>query len=212
MPARSAQAPVSKGASSEGPAPVLPPPKGTPIASAQLESHAPDAFAGFAADGPAEPHDTPLPNGGQVTAVRRTYTHGAQKLQLELSDLLHAPALGELVVSQQGEARKTERVEFRGIEINGYPALVQKHSSSQTGIINMLINGRFLANVKVSPVDTAESAIEIAKALPIAELAKLAPKAALPEMADSTEGAPGEPEARKSEAANIDPPAGAAAR
>jgi hypothetical protein len=171
------------------------------VPSEQLELHAPDALAGFTANGDAELHDTPLPNGGQMTAVRRTYVRGAQKLQLELSDPLHVPALREAVMGQQGQARTTKQVESRGIEINGHPALVQRRSASRTAIVNMLINGRFLANVKVSPVDSTDPAIEVANALPVAEIAKLAPTAALPEKSESAKSVPGKTDAPDDKAA-----------
>jgi hypothetical protein len=153
----------------------MPPPEGTPLTTEQLQAYTPETLAGYVASGEPEPRSTALPNGGQLPAVRRTYARGEHKLQFELSDSLHAPGVRQLVASQQGQTRKTKQVDFRATEINGYPSIVQWHSTTRIAIVNMVIGGRFLATVKVSPVDAAEPAIEVANALPVAAIAKLGP-------------------------------------
>jgi hypothetical protein len=175
--------------SHEGPAPVMAPPEGTPLASDRLQPYAADSLAGYTASGAAELRNAPLPNGGQVPAVRRTYERGSQKLQLEINDSLHTPAIRQLITNQQGEARKTPEMDYRGTEINGHPAIVQWSSTTETAMVNVLIDDRFLVSVKVSPVETVEPAVEVANALPVAEIAKLAQPIAPPGKAD-TEDAP----------------------
>jgi hypothetical protein len=185
------QTQVAEVANSEGPAPQLPPPEGTPLSAERLERFVPDRLAGFASAGQVERLDNPLPNGGQLPAVRRSYARAGQKLQLELSDLLHAPGMGELVTSQQGSTRTTKQVDFRGATINGFPAIVQWHSATRIGMVNMLVNGRFLASIQVSPADSAEAAVEAAGALPAREIAQLAPPLVAPAEPTGTNDAPG---------------------
>jgi hypothetical protein len=213
-PARSAQGVVAEVASTshEGPAPVMAPPEGTPLASNRLQPYATDVLAGYAASGAAELRSSPLPNGGQVPAVRRTYERGPQKLQLEINDSLHTPAIRQLITNQQGQARKTPEMDYRGTEVNGHPAIVQWSSTTQTAMVNVLIANRFLASVKVSPVETAEPAVEVANALPVAEIAKLAQPIAPPGK-PGTEDAPAKPgDVAQHEAATPAAPAQPAAR
>jgi hypothetical protein len=139
----------------------------------------PDTFAGFVAEGAAELRDMPLPNGGKMTGVRRTYRRGPQSLELELTDALHAPAVTQLITARQGAERKTDKSEFRGASVGGNPAIVQWTAPS-TAIVNMLVAGRFLANFKISPVESAELALTAAGSLPVAEIVKLAGTTAAP--------------------------------
>jgi len=203
-PVRSTQGKVAEVAitSHEGPAPVMAPPEGTPVTSERLQPFASDSLAGYAASGAVDLRNTALPNGGEVPAARRTYKRGSQKLQLEINDSLHTPAIRQLISSQQGQTRKTAQMDYRGTEINGHPAIVQWSSATETAMVNMLIDGRFLASVKVSQVETVEPAIEVANALPVAEIAKLARSIELPQKPGATGVPPQQAEAAEDEAAS----------
>jgi hypothetical protein len=165
---------------SEGEPPSLPAPEGTPVPTERLATQAPDAIAGFAASGPAEHRGTPLPNGGQVPLIQRDYARDVFKLRLDISDALQAPSLRQLVTSRQGQERKAAGVDFRGMLVAGQPAIVQWHETNRTAVVNMVIEGRFMANVKVSPAENAELALEVANALPVAAIAALAAPGAGP--------------------------------
>jgi hypothetical protein len=179
-PARSAQppssespAPFSELVTSEGPPLKLPAAEGTPVSPERLASLAPDAIAGFAARGPAVPRSTPLPNGGQLPLARRNYARDVFTLQLDFSDALHAPNFRQLITSRQGQVRKAAGVDFRGTLVAGQPAIVQWHEANRTAVVNMVIEGRFMAHVKVSPAESAELALEVANALPVAAVGAL---------------------------------------
>ena len=158
----------------EGALPELPAPQGTPLAADDLAPLAPSVLAGFTASGPAERRSTPLPNGGELTAVRRAYTRDDTKLQLELTDSLHAPAVRKLITSQQGQVRKAARVDFRGMAVEGHPAIVQFQEKTRTATVSLVVGDRLTVNLRVSPASSAEPALEAARALPFAELARLA--------------------------------------
>src|SRR5688572_2529189 len=110
-PARASQT-STPAAPSEPPPSNLPPPEGTPLEPEALMKFAPDALAGFTANGPAEPKKAQLPNGGTLVWLHRQYHRGEQKLQLEVSDSLHAPGVREVVLAQQGQQRKTANSEI----------------------------------------------------------------------------------------------------
>jgi hypothetical protein len=194
-PQRNAQRNTSSATHGEGAGIRLPPPEGTPVAAEDLVTYAPEAFFGFTATEPVQRRNSPLPNGGTLTSVRRSYKRDEQTLQLEVTDTQHALAVRELVTQQQGQDRKSEQSEFKGTTVAGHPALVQWHGSNDTAIVNMLVGDRFMVNVKVSPVESPETAVGAASALPVAELVKLA-GAADPPPADEAapaaepEGAP----------------------
>jgi hypothetical protein len=147
----------------------------------------PDTFAGFVADGAPALRDVPLPNGGKMTGVRRSYRRGQQSLELELSDTLHAPAVSQLIASQQGAERKAGKSEFRGASVGGHPAIVQ-WTAPGTAIVNMVVGGRFLANFRISPVESIGPALAAAESLPVSQIVKLAgPAAAAPAQPVSAE-------------------------
>lgn len=179
-PERSAQ--IERTGPGEAARPVLPPPEGTPVDPEVLRPFAPEQIAGFASQQPVQTRATPLPNGGKLPGVRRSYRRDGLTLQVDITDSLHAATVRELVLSQQGQQRKTERSEFEGTAVAGYPALVQWHAPTRTGIVNMVVGDRFMVNVKASDADGIEPALAVAKALPLSALAELA---AQPDPADA---------------------------
>jgi len=156
---------------------LLPPPSGTPLPPATFVPLVPDNVAGFSADGPAEPRSVPLANGGEMTAVRRTYKRGDESLRVEVSDALHAPLLGKLVLDKQGTKQANDRSLFAGKAIDGQPAIVQWQAANQTALANVLIAGRLLLNVQVTPAKSAKVAVDVAHGLPLSQLAALVPMA-----------------------------------
>jgi hypothetical protein len=154
--------------------PNLPPPEGTPVEPKVLERFAPESLPGeFTADGDAQRRSSPLPNGGTLPGIRRTYRRATQKLTLDITDSLHAASLRELVIAQQGQERKTARSEFKGASVAGQPALIQFHQPTETAIVNMVVGDRYMLNIKVSPVDSAQPALAAAAGLALSDLAQV---------------------------------------
>jgi len=154
--------------------PALPPPSGTPLPADSLQQKLPDTLAGASPTGPATLHRLPLANGGVMTMVRRTYKQDGREIEVDLGDALHAPVPRQLVVSQQGTARRSEQSIFLGESVNGQPALVQWHGPSKTALAHLVIADRFLVNLRVSPADDEKPARDAAKALPLDALAAFA--------------------------------------
>lgn len=151
-----------------------PKPAGTPLPPESLQQHLPESLAGAAPTGPATLHNLALTNGGVMSMVRRTYKQGEREIELELADALQAPVPRQLVVSQQGVARRSKQSAFLGEAIDGQPALVQWHGPSRTALAHVVIADRFLANLRVSPANDEQPARAAAHALPIAELVAFA--------------------------------------
>lgn len=160
----------------EGP-PRQPPslPGGQPLSGEVFRKFAPDNIAGYVAEGPGEVLSAPLANGGTLTTFSRNYKRGTKTLRLEYSDGLHAPLLAKVIEQQQGVSRKTDLNEFNGTKVSGHPAVLQFQSNSRTAYANVLIAGRLLLNARVIPADDIQAAVEVAAALPLADVAALVP-------------------------------------
>jgi hypothetical protein len=184
-----------------------PKPSGTPLPAASLQHHLPESLAGAAPTGPATLHSLPLANGGVMSIVRRTYKQGERETELELGDALHAAVPRQLIVSQQGVARRSEQSIFLGEAIDGQPALVQWHGPSRTALAHIVVADRFLVNLRVSPASDEQPARAAAHALPIAALvafARAQPATGEPTTAEPSKATPSAPsasEATKAEAA-----------
>jgi hypothetical protein len=179
-PARRAQQPVpdepaKAAAPTEGPDPqrALELPEGTPVETELLQRFAPDSIGDWKARAPVEAQTMPLGNGGALTRIHRGYARGEQRLELEISDTLHAPALRKMVESQQGLERSTGKKSFRGMSIGGQAALVQWFGANHLALVNVLVRSRILVNLKVTPADDAEDAVKIAGTLPFEKLGDL---------------------------------------
>ena len=213
-PAKRAQQPLpdqpaTPATSTEGTDPrrALELPEGTPIDTDLLQRFAPDSIADWKARAPVDAQTMPLGNGGALTRVHRGYARGEQRLELEISDTLHAPALRKMVESQQGLERSTGKKSFRGMPIAGQPALVQWFGANHLALVNVLVRSRILVNIKVTPADDVEDTVKIAGTLPLEKIGDLI---------DNEDGAgeptapaePGAPTQQRPPAKLATPPAG----
>jgi hypothetical protein len=163
-------------------APAAPAAPKSTVAAERLRAFFPDTIAGFTAPEPAKPQTMPLNHGvGTWTITRRTYEQGPKTLIVEVSDVLHAGAMSQLVQSQQGAKRSNENQTFRGEPVAGFPALIQWNKREKMAGAAVLVAGRVLVTVKVDPTENDEPAVAIASSLPLDQFAKLVIAAAAEE-------------------------------
>lgn len=195
------------------PLPPPEPPPGTPLSGDVFAADIPASVAGFTATGPGEATSAPLANGGMLTKFKRSYKRGAQTLELELSDSLHAPLVPKVIEQQQGTERKTDSSELVGTAIGGQPSVLMFQSAARTATASVLLGSRVLLNVHIYPVDDLQSAVEVAAALPLDALAAKVPQpdagTALP--AEAEEPAAAKPAERTPKPRKAKPAPGAGA-
>jgi hypothetical protein len=164
------------------PAPAAPAAPKSTVAGERLRAFFPNTIAGFTAPEPAKAQVMPLNHGvGTWTITRRTYEQGPKTLILEVSDVLHAGTMSQLVASQQGAKRSNENQTFRGEPVAGFPALIQWNKREKMAGVAMLVQDRVLVTVKVDPTENDEPAVAIASSLPLDQFAKLVIAAAAEE-------------------------------
>ncbi len=183
---------------------AMPVPPGDLIATDKMGAFLPDELAGFTSTLAFEARETPIPNGGTLHVARREYAKGDLRLQVEITDSLHAPAIAKLVEHQHTSDRPV-RARIKPRVIRGRPALSQHHVDTKTAIVNVLVRKRLLINVKVLQTDKLDDALAVADAIDYEGLAALLPEDAPHDSISADFEAPhGGADAKRGEAASDD--------
>ncbi|MGD8858895.1 MAG: hypothetical protein PVI30_02720 [Myxococcales bacterium] len=169
-PKRAAQPPTATPASNR----VIELPPGDPVSVEQLSKLLPREVGGYRADEPSEQRTEKLSTGGKRPIAHRHYAKGGDRLELELTDTHHTPAVRALMTLSRPITTDNDQ-EFNPGEVRGFPAIIRYDASSRTAIVNVLVADRFLLNVKLLDTADAQPAVDVAGSIDLAGIARLAP-------------------------------------
>lgn len=137
---------------------------------------APDSLDGYVAEGPAEGRTVQLSKGAALPTLKRVYHRDKLSMELEFVDATHAPMVRTLVEVMQNQDQSQDEKIMKGIVINGYKGVIQWHPETRAGRAAVVIEGRYVVNVKISPTTSPDPAIAMLKKLDLEGFAALKPK------------------------------------
>jgi len=182
-PDRSAQAPLASDRPTRD-LQGLPPPEGQPLAAKVMAKALPDSIGAFRAKGISQPVTRGLPNGGTMTVARRIYVRDGLEYHLQVSDLHHSPEARAIFDKQREFEDQGKETPFYSLRVQGRRAMAQHFEATNTAIVNVLIEDRVLANIKVTGVPEITTAAEMAESLPLDALTALVKSVASPAKAE----------------------------
>lgn len=158
----------------------LPKPEGTPLDAQALAGALPSAIGGATAEGDAQPESTPLSNEGTLSTARRTYVQDGTRITLQLSDMLHAPLLRQMMLSAKERAEQGKASAWTPTSVHGLDAVAQHLAVQNAAIANIAITERLFLNVRVEPAEGVQPALDWADKLAFEPLKKLQVEAPAP--------------------------------
>lgn len=151
------------------------------IAWESLAALLPDSLGKVTATAPASGHYDA--DGTRLSKTTRSYALDDAKIEIDLMDSVRASgvmlafALQQAAAQRQTAAQKQPTAETNVIAANvaTYPALVRMNTTTQEATVTLALAHRFLIEVRVAPTDSAQTALLIANALPLATIVGLIP-------------------------------------
>jgi hypothetical protein len=135
---------------------------------------APDALGEYRADGEAKGRVfDDLPAGSKLSTLKRSYSKGDSKLEIELIDSVQAAGLHALFSTLSRMNRTTALSVVQATTVSGYPALAQWNKGTGVARVGVLVAERWVVNVNVKPETSPDAAVTLAQHVDFAGLAKL---------------------------------------
>lgn len=157
----------------------------------KLAATLPDTVGRLVAVGPAAGHtdnDATL-----MSKATRGYVTEGQAVTLELLDSAHSPSvlmafmLQHAATAQNRDAKSDSGEELKATRIGEHHALSRYNARSREGTVQVMVAQRFLLEVRLTPGDNANEALQVASTLPLDAIADLDPRAAEPSDAPAAE-------------------------
>lgn len=166
-------------------------PKLPTIAWEDFTPFAPDSVGDYVAEAAAEGRIVKLKNGATLPTLKRTYVKDELRMEIELVDSTQAPMVRSVVEAMQDQDRGNDKSVFRGIVIHGHKGVIQWHPQTKAGRVGVVIEERYVVNVKISPTDSPDAAIAMLKKLDLEGFKTLKPRSP---PAEATRAPPTTPE------------------
>lgn len=147
-------------------------PMGKVVNWRKLEPFAPDALGSFKADGDMKGGTRGI-GAMQATEVKRRYKAGDKDLRLKILDTSMVPMMRAAFTMAQNIKEDTTSGMKRGTKVLGHPAIVEWKKSTNRSKLSILVAGRFVVGLELSPSKDPEEVLTVAKSLKLADLAKL---------------------------------------
>jgi len=157
----------------------------------KLASTLPDNVGRLVAVGPAAGHtddDATL-----MSKATRGYVADGQAVTLELLDSAHSPSvlmafmLQHAATAQNRDSKSDSGEELKATRIGEHHALTRFNAKSREATVQVMVAQRFLVELRLTPGDNANEALQVASALPLDAIAALDPRTAEPSDAPATE-------------------------
>jgi hypothetical protein len=133
----------------------------------------PKSFEGFRAKSDPEGRDIDLGEGASFAVLKRGYAKGGVWLEIEVVDTEGSKALRALFDKTRELDRDTQDAVIKAIKVQGYKAVAQWNTTSRDARVTVLVDNRYLVNVRVRPADGIAAAVGLAEKIEFSELAKL---------------------------------------
>lgn len=131
----------------------------------------PKSFEGFRAKADAEGKDVDLGDGAGFAVLKRSYSKGSTWLEIEIVDTDGAIALRTLFERTREIERNTQEAVIKPIKVQGQKAIAQWNRTSGDARVSVLIENRYIVNVRVRPADGIASAVSLAEKVELEKLA-----------------------------------------
>src|SRR5688572_619446 len=109
----------------------LPKIEGTPIDPSALATVLPSTLGDAAAEGDVQTESTPLANEGSLSIARRIYVKDGQRITVQVTDMLHAPLLRQVMMEAKAKAENSKSQSWKAATVQGHDAVVQHVPSQQ---------------------------------------------------------------------------------
>lgn len=130
----------------------------------------PKSFEGFRAKADAEGKDIDLGDGAGFAVLKRSYAKGGTWLEIEIVDTEGAKPLRTLFEKTRGLERDTKEAVIKPTQVQGHKAIAQWNQTSRDARVAILVDGRYLVNVRVRPADGIANALSLAEKLELEKL------------------------------------------
>jgi hypothetical protein len=131
----------------------------------------PKSFEGYRAKADAEGKDIDLGEGAGFAVLKRSYAKGGTWLEIEIVDTEGANALRTLFEKTRELERDTREAVIKPIKVQGHKAIAQWNQTSRDARVSVLVDARYLVNVRVRPADGIASAVSLAEKVELEKLA-----------------------------------------
>lgn len=152
-----------------------------------LATMLPDSLGTVTATGAATGHVDATTT--HISKAKRSYSHAAQAVKIELMDVTRAPGVMLAFMLQRGAVQRpavptgnpavvtpappAESI-HEATSIGPHPALTRITPATQESVVTLALTQRFVVEVRVTPSTTATDATRIAAALPLSAIEALA--------------------------------------
>lgn len=156
----------------------VPGPEGTPFEPSALAAMLPAKLGEAEADGETQTETTALANDGKLPIARRSYVQGGTRITVQLTDMLHAPLMRQMMLDAKEQAEKTKSPAWAPATVQGHETVLQHLASQGAAIANVAVTDRLFVNVRVEPAENAAAALPWAEKMTFEPITKLAAPAA----------------------------------